>query len=226
MNSRIFKSHEDLAQSAADSLVQRVRAGARMIGLSGGSSPRRMYEILGSRFREELEGIQLVWVLEDERCVPPEHEESNSRMIKQALFANGMAGNHRFVRFRTELEDPPVISREFEREWHHGRIAGLDAVVLGVGDDGHTASLFPGTTIFSVSSRVAAEVYVPRLEAWRVTLTLPVLARAAFKLVIATGASKRPIIEQVKTGVNLPIAQVTGGEGETWWFLDEASAAE
>lgn len=224
MNSRIFKSHEDLAQSAADSLVQRVRSGARIIGLSGGSSPRRMYEILGTHFREELGASDLVWVLEDERCVPPEHEESNSRMVKQALFAKGMAGNHRFVRFRTELEEPPIIAREFERDWHHNRIAGLDVVVLGVGDDGHTASLFPGTTIFSVASRVAAEVYVPRLEAWRVTLTLPVLERAGFKLVIATGESKRPIIEQVKAGVELPIARVTRGEAETWWFLDEAAA--
>lgn len=225
MNCRIFKSQEDLAQSAADTLVQRVRAGARTIGLSGGSSPRRMYEILGSHFREELQALQLVWVLEDERCVPPDHEESNSRMIRQSLFAEGMAGNHRFVRFRTELDEPPVIAREFERDWHHARLLGLDVAVLGVGDDGHTASLFPGTSIFSVSSRLAAEVWVPRLEAWRVTLTLPVLERAAFHLVIATGESKRPIIEQVKEGADLPIAQVVRGSGECWWFLDEAAAS-
>lgn len=225
MNIRIFKSHEDLAQSAADSLVQRVRAGARIIGLSGGSSPRRMYEILGSRFREELDTSELVWVLEDERCVPPEHEESNSRMIRTSLFANGMAGSHRFLRFRTELEEPPVIAREFERDWHHASIVGLDVAVLGVGDDGHTASLFPGTSIFSVTSRVAAEVYVPRLQGWRVTLTLPVLERTTFNLVIATGESKRPIIEQVKHGAELPIAQVTRGAGETWWFLDQAAAS-
>jgi len=135
-----------------------------------------------------------------------------------------MAQSHRFLRFRTELEDPPVIAREFEREWYDASIKGLDVAVLGVGDDGHTASLFPGTSIFSVTSRVAAEVYVPRLKAWRVTLTLPVLEQAAFKLVIATGESKSPIIEQVKDGADLPIAQVTRGDGETWWFLDQAAA--
>jgi len=224
MNSRVFKTKEDLAQSAAETLVQRIRAGARSIGLSGGSSPRRMYEILGSRFQEELRAIDLIWVLEDERCVPPEHEESNSRMIGRSLFAGGMATAHRFLRFRTELQEPPVIAREFERDWHHGSLQGLDVAVLGVGDDGHTASLFPGTDIFSVTSRVAAEVYVPKLEAWRVTLTLPVLEKAAFHLVIATGESKRPIIEQVKEGADLPIAQVVKVSGQTWWFLDEAAS--
>lgn len=224
MNCRIFKSQEDLAQSAADTLVQRVRAGARTIGLSGGSSPRRMYEILGSRFREELQDLELVWVLEDERCVPPEAAESNSRMIGTSLFAEGMAARHRFLRFPTELDKPALIASEFEREWHRASLQGLDVVVLGVGDDGHTASLFPGTDIFSVTSRVAAEVYVPKLQAWRVTLTLPVLEQAAFHLVIATGESKRPIIEQVKQGADLPIALVVRKSVETWWFLDEASA--
>src|SRR5205085_9901367 len=105
-------------------------------------------------------------------------------------------------------------------------IAALDLVLLGVGDDGHTASLFPGTPVLQVEDRIAAEVFVPRLNTWRVTITKPVIRAAKARVVLAAGASKRPILEQVRAGADYPIAQVTREAGETWWFVDRAAAPE
>ncbi len=92
-----------------------------------------------------------------------------------------------------------------------------------MGDDGHTASLFPGTTALNIEDRIATEVWVEKLKTWRVTLTKPVLRDAALRIVLAAGETKRPVLEQVRAGVEHPIAQVTRGV-ETWWMVDKAAA--
>ncbi|HXH39901.1 MAG TPA: 6-phosphogluconolactonase, partial [Thermoanaerobaculia bacterium] len=97
--------------------------------------------------------------------------------------------------------------------------------LLGMGDDGHTASLFPGTPVLEVEDRIAAEVYVPRLDTWRVTLTKPILRSATLRLVLASGAKKKPILEAVRDGADYPIAQVTRAV-ETWWLIDRDAAPE
>jgi len=165
-------------------------------------------------------------VIVDERYVPLDHPESNAGMIEKTLFAGGMAPAHRFLRFRTELNDPAATARAFEDEWRALGIDTLDLVLLGVGDDGHTASLFPGTPVLQVEDRIAAEVFVPRLDTWRVTITRPVIRAAKSRLVLAAGASKKPILEQVRAGADYPIAQVTKGAGETWWLVDQAAAPD
>lgn len=221
MNLRVFDSVGELAAAGAAELVRRVETGSRVIGLSGGATPRKMYQLLGAaRFRERLATHPVVWVLEDERYVPPDHEDSNSRMIEQTLFASGLPGNHRFLRFRTELGDPGETAEEFEREWHELNLDGLDVIILGMGEDGHTASLFPDSEILTVTDRIAREVWVPRLDTWRVTLTLPVLRRTRWKYVLVSGKSKRSVLTRVKNGENLPIKLVTEGQGESWWLVD------
>ena len=94
---------------------------------------------------------------------------------------------------------------------------------LGCGDDGHTASLFPGTPVLDVEDRIASAVFVPRLDQWRVTLTMPVIRAAKLRIVLATGESKAKIIREVREGVPHPIALATEGV-ETWWFVDRAAA--
>lgn len=217
MNLRIFHNTADLIAAAARTIEQRIEQGARAIALSGGSTPKPLYELLGRN--DSLREVPLIWVIVDERYVPIDDPQSNAGMIQQTLFANGMAPAHRFLRFRTELNEPAATARDFEREWEKLQINALDLVLLGMGDDGHTASLFPGTPVLDVEDRIAAEVYVPRLNSWRVTLTKPVLRQARMRFVLAAGESKRPVLQRVREGSDDPIAQVTRGT-ETWWFVD------
>lgn len=224
MNLRIFDTTDHLITAAARTLVQRVQEGARTIALSGGSTPRPCYAMLGdSPLREQLAEFPIIWIVVDERYVPINHPDSNAGMMEKTLFANGLSPNHRFLRFRTELNDPATTARAFEDEWRSLNIDHLDLVLLGMGDDGHTASLFPGTPVLDVEDRIAAEVFVPRLDTWRVTLTKPVLRAAALRLVLATGAKKKPVIEAIRDGADYPIAQVTNGT-ETWWLIDREAA--
>jgi 6-phosphogluconolactonase len=224
MNLRIFDTTDDLLAAAARTLVQRVQAGARTIALSGGSTPQPMYAMLGSSpLREQLAEVPITWVVVDERYVPIDHPDSNAGMMEKTLFANGLSPSHRFLRFRTELNDPAATARAFEDEWRTLGIAQLDVVLLGIGDDGHTASLFPGTPVLEVEDRIASEVFVPRLDTWRVTITKPVIRAATLRLVLANGAKKKPILEGVRDGADYPIAQATNGV-ETWWLIDRDGA--
>jgi 6-phosphogluconolactonase len=224
MNLRIFETLTALHTATARTIHQGVAAGARVIALSGGSTPKPHYALLGQS--EELREFPIVWVVVDERYVPIDHPESNAGMIEKTLFADGMAPSHRFLRFRTELKDPEATARAFEDEWRALGLTEIDLVLLGVGDDGHTASLFPGTEVLQVEDRIAAAVFVPRLDAWRVTITKPVIRAAKLRMVVVAGATKRPILEQVRAGADYPIAQVTAGAGETWWLVDRDAAPE
>jgi 6-phosphogluconolactonase len=226
MNLRIFDTSSDLLTAAARTLVQRIQSGARTIALSGGSTPKPLYAMLGATpLREQLAEFPIIWIVVDERYVPIDHPDSNAGMMQKTLFANGLSPAHRFLRFDTELNDPAATARAFENEWQSLGITQLDIVLLGMGDDGHTASLFPGTPVLDVEDRIAAEVFVPRLDTWRVTLTKPVLRAAALRLVLATGAKKKPILEAIRDGADYPIAQVTR-EVETWWLIDRDAAPE
>ena len=226
MNLRIFDTPADTLAATARTIMQRVQAGARTIALSGGSTPKPLYASLGATpLREELAEFPITWIVVDERYVPIDHPDSNAGMMQQTLFANGIAPGHRFLRFRTELNNPAATARAFEDEWHSLAITTLDLVLLGMGDDGHTASLFPGTPVLEVEDRIAAEVYVPRLDSWRVTLTKPVLRAATLRLVLAPGAKKKPVIEALRDGADYPIAHATSGV-ETWWLIDQEAAPE
>jgi 6-phosphogluconolactonase len=224
MNLRIFDTPADALAATARTIMQRIEAGARTIALSGGSTPKPLYASLGaSPLRDELAEFPITWIVVDERYVPIEHPDSNAGMMQQTLFANGISPGHRFLRFRTELNDPAATARAFEDEWRSLAIKTLDLVLLGMGDDGHTASLFPGTPVLEIEDRIAAEVYVPRLDSWRVTLTRPVLRAATLRLVLTPGAKKKQVLEALRDGANYPIAQVTR-DVDTWWLVDKEAA--
>lgn len=214
MNLRVFDDAEDLAHAAARAILQ---SGARSIGVTGGSTPKRLYEILSESLPDGV-----TWVLVDERYVPLDDPQSNAAMIERTLFAGGVP--ERWLRFRTELNDPAKTARAFEDEWRAFGLSALDLVLLGCGDDGHTASLFPGTPVLEMQDRIASEVFVPRLDQWRVTLTLPVLREATSRMVLATGSGKANVIREVQEGVAHPVALATQGL-DTWWFVDRAAAA-
>lgn len=220
MNFRIFDTPDQLMAGAARTLIEHAADGTS-IGLSGGSTPKPLYEILGKN--DELQQKRVTWVVVDERYVPIDDPQSNAGMIEKTLFGHGMAPAHRFLRFKTELDDPAATAREFEREWRELPLGDLDIVTLGMGDDGHTASLFPGTKALEVEDRIATEVFVPKVDMWRVTITKPAIRAAKLRIVIVAGESKREILRQIREGADYPIAQVTRGV-ETWWLIDRAAA--
>jgi 6-phosphogluconolactonase len=215
MNLRIFETLEDLSHAAARAIRN---SGARSIGVTGGSTPKRLYEILSADLPQDV-----TWVLVDERHVPKSDPQSNAAMVERTLFANGVPD--RWLPFRTDLGDAAASARAFEAEWRELGIGDLDLVLLGCGDDGHTASLFPGTGAIDVEDRIATDVYVPRLEQWRATITKPVIRAAKQRIVMASGASKAKVIGEVRAGAAYPIAIATEGV-ETWWFVDRDAAPQ
>ncbi len=227
MNLRIFDSAGDLVRGAAETVLEVAQRKQRSVmALSGGSTPKPLYELLGGGpYRQELAARAVIWVVVDERYVPLDDPQSNAAMIQRTLFRDGIPPGHEFLRFKTELGDPAGTARQFESDWKQLGIARIDAVLLGVGDDGHTASLFPDTDVLGVTDRIAAEVFVPRLNQWRVTITLPVIRDAGLRMILAAGESKRTVIDEVRRGGDCPITRATAGELESWWFVDRAAAA-
>lgn len=183
---------DDPARACAAMLVG-AAAGEGQVVLAGGSTPRAAYEEFVSAVRAvDLDlGHTTMW-LGDERCVPPDDERSNYRMIKAAMLDPlGDADGPDVRRIRGEL-GPIAAADEYERELREEGPPEFDLVLLGIGPDGHTASLFPDQTSLSEHSRLVVAVPNPGLEPFvpRVTLTLPALTAARQVLVIASGSSK------------------------------------
>jgi 6-phosphogluconolactonase len=222
MNFRVFESGEDAVSGLTDLILSLAdRLPRFVVSLSGGSTPEALYTHLSqSPGWARLASRPVVWVMGDERCVAPDHELSNSGMVSRALFRSGVPAGHTFLRFRTELGDPAEVAAAFEGEWRSHGIGRVDLALLGVGDDGHTASLFPGTSILGERDRIAREVWVERIGAWRVSLTLPTLRSARTRVVLALGSRKKEILAKLREGVRFPVAEVMGGGTETWWFVD------
>ena len=227
MNRRIFATAGDAVAALARTILQQVAKQKRLvIGVSGGSTPQRLYEMLGAPPHSDvLAAAAVTWVLVDERYVPASDPLSNARMIRSTLFRNGLPAGHRFLDFDTSLGGPAKTAARFQEQWQSLGIGRLDVVILGVGEDGHTASLFPGTPVLDEEG-VAAAVYVPRLEQWRVTLTMPVIRSANLRIVLATGESKAAVIRDVAAGVDHPVTRAMSGNGEAWWFVDREASPE
>jgi 6-phosphogluconolactonase len=204
------------ADAVARSAVEVFEAVAhRSVALSGGTTPRRTYELLGARGLLRTAELFLV----DERCVPPYHEASNQRMIRAAVGAVA-----RLHRIRGE-EQPEDAADAYEREIRGalGAEPALDLVVLGIGSDGHTASLFPGAPELEETGRLAVATRDSHNGFRRVTLTLPVLNGARTVLFIVTGPDKAGAVARVQAGEPVPAALVRAPD--TRWLLDTAAAA-
>jgi 6-phosphogluconolactonase len=234
---RRVRDAEGVAQAAAEELAsaagRAVAARGRFtLALSGGSTPRRLYALLadpGAPYRGRVPWDRTHVFFGDERPVPPEHPDSNYRMARETLLERvPVASVHRI-----HGEDPGA-AEAYEAELRHffGIPAGgapphLDLVLLGLGPDGHTASLFPGTTALDEATRWVVSPFVPRLGTRRTTLTLPVIDRARAVLFLVSGAEKAPALARVIAAAPgaaaLPAALVRPAAGALW-IVDDAAA--
>ena len=196
------------------------------IALSGGNTPRSAYAEMA---RCDLPWEKFLFTFGDERCVPPENDESNFRMANEALFRPASVPDSSILRMRGEIE-PVLAAKEYEAQLdvpaaeRGEKIYEHDLILLGLGDDGHTASLFPGTEALSETENRVVANYVSKLNSWRLTFTFPLIfaARAVCFLI---GANKDPkLIERIFSGDSaLPAARVDQNAKSVTWIIEQKS---
>ncbi len=209
------------------------RHGVATMALAGGSTPRRLYRLLASPpFDRDIPWTRVKLFMGDERCVPPEHPDSNERMVRESLLA-GLPEAPAFHPMPGGHPDPVEAARLYaerlvrEVPGDGDSVPRFDVVLLGMGDDGHTASLFPDTAILD-EERLVAEVYVPRMDSWRLSLTPPILNAARNVLFLVTGAGKATALARVIADGprrEFPSSLVQPKDGEIEWHVDREAAA-
>ena len=209
--------------------------GRCLVALSGGSTPRGLYERLAAAGPEALDWPRVVFLWSDERSVPPDHPESNYRMAREALLAPLRIPDSQVYRMRGEAEDIEAAAREYEATLAHltgvppgHGVPFLDLVLLGLGTDGHTASLFSDTVALDVRDRWVVRNWVAKFTTSRLTLTFPVILAAREIRVLVAGADKAAALAAVLTGAwdpdRLPAQRLINATGHVVWLADEAAA--
>lgn len=228
-----------LAQAAAARFAELARAaqtdrGAFHVALAGGSTPQRLYQVLATEFRDRIDWGATHVYFGDERCVPPGHPDSNFGMANEALLSRVALPPAQIHRIEAEDPDPRTAARRYAELLRDrlprapGETAGrFDLVLLGLGPDGHIASLFPDTAILDERDAWAAAVHVDRLRAWRISLTYPALDAARHIALLVAGEGKAEIVRDVLgatgTAARHPAARLRP-RGGLEWFLDRAAA--
>jgi 6-phosphogluconolactonase len=236
---RVFETPEEVAAASAARFVALAREavaarGAFGVALAGGNTPRRVYELLaGGELRGQVSWPSVHVFFGDERCVPPDDAESNYRMAREALLSRVPIPDENVHRIEGRGDAAANASRyEDELRGFFGDAdrPRFDLVMLGMGDDGHTASLFPATTVLEESAAWAAAVWVEKLRAWRITLTAPAVNAARHVMFLVNGAGKAARLREVLRGARdpqrLPAQLIRPAEGTLEWLIDRAAAAE
>ncbi|MBU6453436.1 MAG: 6-phosphogluconolactonase [Cyanobacteria bacterium REEB67] len=206
------------------------------VALSGGNTPRRLYEILGQApYVTRINWDKITFLLGDERLVPIDDKESNFLMIKNTLMQNAPIDERNVLRVYTDLATPGSCATDYELtirkhlKVKDGELPVLDFVLLGMGPDGHTASLFPGTDALKETSHISRANYVAKFDSWRITLTAPVLRNAKNILFQVSGEDKAAALKEVLEG-NLneslyPAQLLRGMKGKVEWLVDKEISA-
>ncbi|MDP2157651.1 MAG: 6-phosphogluconolactonase [Nitrospirota bacterium] len=233
---RIVENPEEFAVEGAklfrDAAEQAIAEQGRFsVALSGGSTPRMLFRHLGASYRKKIDWnrVHLFW--SDERCVPRDHEQSNFKLAYDELISSIWIPLENVHRIKGELR-PEEAAGYFEADMkkHFGEDRPVfDLIMLGVGPDGHTASLFPGSEALGEKQRLALPVFSSTALHWRVTLTLPVLNSAKQVLFLISGPSKAGIVSALlgkKEGNGYPAAMVKPSAGNITWLLDRDAASK
>jgi 6-phosphogluconolactonase len=235
---RVHPDLDSLSAAAAEVIVEKLGCAQSdhsraTIALSGGSTPRKLYANLGRHpWRERIDWPRLHVFVVDERFVPPEDDESNQRMIRETLLATSPLPGENFHPIPFIPYQPERAAREYEQElvafFGRARVPAFDVALMGMGPDGHTASLFPGTRAVEIKDHWVAATMNPAGPSQRITLTLPVINAARTVIYLITGADKsetlRMVIEEKPTA--FPTAHVQPTSGELIWLLDKAAASK
>jgi 6-phosphogluconolactonase len=226
---------EQVSRAGAEEFIRIAREaiaarGRFSVALAGGSTPRRLYQLLAETpYYEQVNWLRVEFFWGDERCVPPDHKDSNFHMATEALLHRLPIPAANLHRMQAE-RDPDAAAHDYQDEIARtlgvssaGASPAFDLILLGMGPDGHTASLFPGTTALKEKTRWVAPNHVPKLNAHRVTMTAPLLNRAAHVLFLVCGADKAHVLAEVLEGPpehdRLP-SQLVQPEGSLVWLLD------
>ena len=240
---RAYDGPDSLARAAAEHFLETALAavaarGRARVAVSGGNTPKRTFELLASSQEPFLEAmpwaeIELFWV--DERCVPPDHPDSNYRMTREAMLSKVPLKPEQVFRIEGELEPEAAAARYETTIRAQFRLEGaevprFDVLALGMGDDGHTASLFPHTEGLHELSRIAIANHVPQQkETWRVTLTWPVIVEATEVFFLIGGKAKADPLHRVFQGPydpeTLPSQLIQPKSGKLLLLLDKDAAA-
>jgi 6-phosphogluconolactonase len=231
MKREVIRSRNFVAD-AAQFILQQARAALAerslfRIALSGGNTPRPVYAEF-ARLGTDLPWDRVFFTFGDERCVPPDDEQSNFRMARESLFVPAGIPEKSIARMRGEI-DPPAAAQEYQDALdllateRGEEIYRHDLILLGLGDDGHTASLFPGTAALQEKVRRVAANFVPKFDACRITFTLPLINQARHVCFLANANKNPALLDQVLAGDRqYPAAQVAPIDGGLTWILGQA----
>lgn len=230
-SSFVSGSADFIAEVAARAIAERGRC---VIALSGGGTPKPIYARLATAdYRNRIAWEKVHVFFGDERCVPPDDVRSNYRMVREAWLEHSCIPPENIHRIRGE-DEPARAALRYEQDlaglYRSVRFPAIDLILLGMGDDGHTASLFPGTAALRETARWVVAQYVEVMTTWRVTFTVPLINAARQVAFLAEGASKAQMLWNVLEGSYQPdvwpsqLVQPAGGE--LHWLVDAAAAAK
>ena len=224
---------EEVIRSATDAVAQR---GRFTIALSGGSTPRNLYTLIAANASASLPWDRMFFFWSDERHVPPDDPESNYGMARDTLLSKVAIPPANIFPIPAENPDASAAAEIYEQTLRKffaegpGEFPRFDLILLGMGPDGHTASLFPETSALQAKSRLVVANWVEKLKASRITFTLPVLNAARCVAFLVSGADKAAVLHEVLEGdgpaEKYPSKLVRPSEGKLIWFVDRAAASE
>ena len=240
---RTFPNPEAIGQAAAQTCLQLAKEaianhGQFTIALSGGSTPKRLFQILAEApFVGQMNWSKTHVFWGDERSVPPDHADSNYKMANDALLAKISIPQENVHRMEAEREDRDAAAQEYQQKIANvfgatpsGPPPAFDLILLGMGPDGHTASLFPGTEALGVTNKWVTPNFVPQKDTHRTTFTYPLINAAKQVLFLIAGADKADRLFEVWTGPTdaqrLPSQRIGPSAGTLAWYVDQAAIAK
>jgi len=221
----------DFVVAEAKNAIQ--QSGRFSFVLSGGSSPKRLHELLASdHYKNKIDWTRVFFFFGDDRYVPADHKDSNYLMARLTLFDPLHIPAGQVFRMNTDLT-PAAAAQAYEADvlaYFSGKPTQFDLILLGLGDNSHTASLFPHTAVLHEKEALVKEIYVDEVKMFRITLTAPLINKAKHIAYLVYGKGKalavRHIIEDERNIEEYPAQLITPEAGELHWFLDTAAASE